>query len=368
MADLRLASSHAPLDAGTLLPGTSPLWLVTREPSLNELVGYLDTMRRRIAAAPDRPHVLEFSRANLDAVRLAFDRMIRRGEEALHHFCELLCATFFQQPPQMASVVVGETEPKRERFTLVQNLSREDLYSLTDLDLGTRQLQRFRYHDGQGWRAAALIANFVEYQPLEANRLRIHKVISRIKAEEQIWNKVVDGLFGLEQLVALDKQLSHLSAYVKDVFAVKLVVTDAAAARRVHDSLLGLTWTDEQLEAHGVSALPEHRQLRLIEVKDYLTAGKGRKQSGWEAIKSVVQWGDTMIEIQVQPMSNYHREREQLTRESHAGFKARRESLRNDIAASLPLFGFYRDLLRWLFLRPSEPPPHFPSVGIALRD
>jgi hypothetical protein len=294
--------------------------------------------------------------------------MIRRGEETLHQLCELLCAEFFDEGQLMHSVVVGELE-SRDRFTLVQSLSRADLRAQTDLDLGTRQLQRFRYRDGDEWKSAVLIANFVEYQPVEGNRFKIHKLISRIKAEEQIWNKVVDGLFGLERLVRLDKQLSHLSAYVKDVFAVKAVVTDTGAARSVHDALLALEWTRSQLESRGIAVTPDHLRLQLVEVKDYLSrSAGGRKRSGWGAIKSVVRWGGTMLEIQVQPMANYHRERERLTRESHAGFKARREQVRNTIALTQPLFGFYRDLLRWLFLAPTEPPPAFPSVAIVVEE
>ena len=73
-----------------------------------------------------------------------------------------------------------------------------------------------------------------------------------------------------------------------------------------------------------------------------------------------------MIEVQVQPLWNYHQEREYLTRESHAGFKERREALRNQIARTVPLFGFYRDLLRWLFLSPAEPAPTFESVEIVV--
>jgi hypothetical protein len=75
-----------------------------------------------------------------------------------------------------------------------------------------------------------------------------------------------------------------------------------------------------------------------------------------------------MIEVQVQPLANFHREREALTAESHAGFKARRDAVRNQIADRLPLFGFYRDLLRWLFLSPAEPAPTFDSVDIVVTD
>ena len=124
---------------------SSPLWLVTNEPAVNELVSYLDTMRRRIEASPDKTHVFEFSRTRLADVRTAFARMIRNGEEQLHKVCELLCETFLDATYTLQSVVIGEVETTRERFTLVQPLVPADLYSHTDLDLGTRQLRRLRY-------------------------------------------------------------------------------------------------------------------------------------------------------------------------------------------------------------------------------
>ncbi len=345
----------------------SPLWLVTREPALNRLVVYLDDMRRRIGDAPEAVHTLEFSRSELDEIRRAFARMIRLGEEKLHRVCELLCGTFFESQYTLQSVVIGDVDSTHERFTMSQSLAPADLYSQTDLDLGNRQLQRLRYHDGTSWSRASLVANFVEYQPAVTTVWGIHKCISRIKAEEQIWNKVVDAIFDFDRLVQLDKQLRHLSHFVKDVFGVKIVVGDADDARRFHDALLKVEWPAAVLEHHRVPVGPSTTRLELVEEKDYM-ARDGRKATGWEAIKSVFRWWDTMIEVQVQPLSNYHQEREFLTRESHAGFKAHRESLRNQIADTVPLFAFYRNLLRWLFLSPDEPAPAFSSVSIVVKD
>ncbi len=346
---------------------TSPLWLVTREPQLNELVAYLESMRRRMVSDPDAIHTFRFSRAELEEVRKAFARMIRQGEEKLHQLCELLCTTFFESQYTLQSVVVGEVDATRERFQLSQSLARTDLYSQTDLDLGNRQLQRLRYFDGEAWGRTSLVANFVEYQPAVATEWGIHKCISRIKAEEQIWNKVVDVIFGLDKLVRLDKQLRHLGHFVKDIFGVKIVVGDAAAARKMHQALFQLEWDADTLAAHRVPVEQSTARLEFIEVKDYM-ARTGRKATGWEAIKSVFRWWDATIEVQVQPLWNYQQEREFLTRESHAGFKSRRESLRNQIADTNPLFGFYRNLLRWLFLSPDEPAPVYGSVVIELRD
>lgn len=363
-------TSYEPIAAAQIGPeahSPSPLWLVTREPQVNRLVAYLGEMRRRIIDAPDALHTLEFSRAELDEVRRGFAQMIRQGEEKLHRVCELLCGTFFDSQYSLQSVVIGEVDSTCERFTLAQRIVPADLYSQTDLDLGSRQLQRLRYHDGTDWSRASLVANFVEYQPAISTKWGIHKCISRIKAEEQIWNKVVDAIFDIDRLVLLDKQLRHLSHFVKDVFGVKIVVGDAEAARALHDALCNLEWPPEMLQRHSVPVQPSTSRPEFIEVKDYMSTD-GRKATGWEAIKSVFKWWDTMMEIQVQPLSNYHQERELLTRESHAGFKAHREALRNQIADAIPLFGFYRNLLRWLFLSPAEPAPAFSAVRIVLRD
>jgi len=352
---------------GAIAPTGSPLWLVTDEPLVNQLVGYLDAMRRRIVDAPEEVHTFTFSRANLREVRQAFARMIRHGEEKLHRVCELLCATYLESPCTLQSVVIGEIETTKERFTLVMNLSPADLYSQTDLDLGSRQLRRLRYHDGSNWSRASLVSNVVEYQPSTPNQWGIHKFISRIKAEEQIWNKVADSIFGIDRLVESDKQLRHLGRFVKDVFGVKAIVGDAYQARALHDALHKLEWHAAALERHRVPIHTSTTRLEFIEVKDYM-AQFGRKATGWEAIKSVFRWWDSTIEVQIQPLANYHHERERLTRESHAGFKTRREELRNQIAAAIPLFGFYRDLLRWLFLCPEEPAPTFQSVEIVLHE
>ena len=57
-----------------------------------------------------------------------------------------------------------------------------------------------------------------------------------------------------------------------------------------------------------------------------------------------------------------------LTRESHQGFKSTRERVRDEVAGKLPLFGFYRALLRWLLLDPTSEPPVHEGVELALID
>lgn len=343
----------------------SPLWMVSQEPLLNDLVAYLAQVRERLMLAPTQTQEIVFSRAHLRQCRSAFDRMIRKGEEGLHRLCELFCNSFFDQY-QLQSVVIGEVPSNGERFTLTQLISRDDLYSTIDLDLGNRQLKKLQYFDGEAWTAPALVANMVEYQPTEPNPMNIHKLISRIKAEEELWNKVVDEIFGLDALVKRDKQLRHLSRYVKDIFGIKVVVGTSAEALALHAALEALTFDGQQLARVGLTESDDAHTLSFLETKDYLRHNE--KESGWEALKSVVRWNSRTFEIQVQPLRNFWREREHLTRESHAGFKGRREEIRQQVSAQIPLFGFYQALLKWLFQNPDGPAPLFPGVSVVVRD
>ena len=337
----------------------SPLWQVTREPLIHQFVGYLTDARQRIERGPG-PHRLEFSRSRIAEVDHAYRRMVRQGEERLHRLGQLMCDSLFDGGRDLDSVVVGEVTATSRRFTLTQPLSEADLYGLTDLELGDRVLRRVRV-DGSECR---LIANRVEYLPHQENIWGVHKLVSRVKAEEELWNKVIDELFDLDSFVQRDKELRHLSRYVKDVFGLKFVVGGDQQVRALQAHLTALRWSRSDLSERGIPASDDTVRLRFVETKDYL----GRsKDSGWAAMKSVVAWWDGVFEIQVQPLVNYYRERERLTRESHAAHKQRRDALRAQLGRQVPLLGFTRALLRWLFTGTQGAPPAHPGVEIVLR-
>jgi hypothetical protein len=331
----------------------SPLWLLAREPALNDFINYLRRGVEPVRAG--EPHTFAFSRRSLREVHKAFDQMLLKGEERLHRLAELLCTAYLPSY-QVQSVVIGEIsapDAARESFVLTRDISTQDLYSTLDIDLGTRQLSKLRFYDEGKWLSASLVANFVEYQPLEPSRFNIQKLTSRVKAEEEIWNKVVDEIFDLDALVRRDKKMSHLSYFIKDVLGIKIIVGGHEDVLPMHDALLSLTSTPP---------------LQLVETKNYL-GKEERKVTGWEALKSVFLWGDKTFEIQIQPLRNYLREREYLTKESHAAFKSKRDSVRNQIAVELPAFSFYRDLLRWVFKANAVgAPPTHAGVTITVED
>lgn len=340
-------------DGAPMEPSSSPLWMVADAPALNELVADLQRFRR-ILDDSEGTERISFSKARMAAARAEFSAMIRRGERDLHSLAGLIAAQLLG-PHHLRSVVIGEIEKTRERFTIAVDVSPQDVVDSTDLDLGTRVLARLAIADQRGWLRAGLISNVVEYEPDAPNRWSVYRMLTRIKAEEEIWNKVADEIFDLDSIVLKDKQLRHLGRYVKDVFGIKIVVGTPADVRMVHAALVELRFDGE------------HDRLTFVEVKDYLERAS-RKQSGWSAMKSVVRFGGRTFEIQVQPLSNFLHERERLTKESHASFKTTRERVRDGVAARLPLFGFYRALLRWLFLDANSEPPLHDGVEIVLTD
>lgn len=342
----------------------SPLAFVTDDPLLHQFLGYLADGRRRIDAG-EQDVVLRFHPDRMEEIHHAFRRMVREGEERLHQLARLLARSVYVEGFDLRSVVIGQVAGTSERFLLQQPLAERLLFGLTDLDLGQRLLARVRYAVGDELRTVQLIANAVEYLPTGDSPRGVHKIISRIKAEEEVWNKVVDELFDLDTLVRRDKKLNPLSQYVKDVFGLKFVVTSPRQARELHDFLVDLEWSRDELRAGRVEPRSSTVQMEFVETKDYLARAE-RKTSDWQAIKSVVRWHERSFELQVQPLRNYYRERERATGESHDMHKARRESVRDEVAGRVPLFGFYRDLLRWLFGgRLGEAPAH-PGVRLEL--
>ncbi|MFN3202851.1 MAG: hypothetical protein ACE366_30945 [Bradymonadia bacterium] len=364
----------------------SPLRMLSRRPHLNRLLQTLSEARGRIMRAPGQTHEITVSRGQLLKARHSWSQLLREGEKSLHRLCALLSDHLFVQPalregpdqsvPRTAipntlirSKVIGALPRSGERFTLTQRVTPRLLLSASDLDLGYRLLSRLRHRDHGVWSTPELVASMVEYQPTVPNPHNVQKMISRVKAEEELWNKVCDELFDLDSLVRKDKKLRPLSRYIKDVFGIKLVVANPDEVMPLQRVIEGLTFTDEALRRRRVHPGPDVGRLEFTEVKDYHTDPKG---SGWRAVKSVVRWRGRTFEIQVQGLANYLLEQEWLTQESHASFKQRRERIRDEVARQIPLFGFYRDLLMWLVLGPegthqAEVPTH-PGVHVVITD
>ncbi len=341
----------------------SPLLMVMHEPVLHRFISYLAEKKAEQEAKPGSHVTIELSREHMAQVRASFRQNILDGERSLHLLSHLLSILLLEEDFELHSNVIGVLPGDDERdrpFLIRERITQDMLFSVTDIDLGNHMLDNFRYRKNLDWVPLHLSANFIEYLPVVHGASGVNRLTSRVKAEEELWNKVTDEIFVLDELVSRDKQLRHYSKYVKDIFGIKIVCEDEARCAAVHEQLkqmtvIGADWEKlGALQGFGVlsnGSANGDRLFDFVESKDYLNCSPDEmKKTGWKAIKSVVQWHDRLFEIQVQPLNNYYLELDHMSGPSHSSFKLKRDGLRDQVSELVPLYGFYRDLLKMLFM------------------
>jgi hypothetical protein len=336
----------------------SPLSMAMNDPVLHSFIADLSAKKQKLENNPDKPINFVWKREFIAGVRHSFRQSILEGERHLHMLANLLSALFFEGKFELHSNVIGVLPDQNRPFLIRERITQETLFSVLDIDLGNHLLDNFRYQKDRAWLPLDLSANFVEYIPTSFTSNGVNRLTSRVKAEEELWNKVADELFHLDELISRDKHLRQYSKYVKDIFGIKIVCDDDATCSKVHQMLKTIKSGDlawEKLSAlvpvPGNGKPHSEPCLDFIETKDYLTCQQAeRKRTGWKAIKSVVKWHERLFELQVQPLGNYYLELDHMSGPSHNSFKIQRDKLRDEVSQLIPLYGFYRKLLQMLFL------------------
>ncbi|HEY9792176.1 MAG TPA: hypothetical protein V6D22_17355 [Candidatus Obscuribacterales bacterium] len=323
-------------------PVHSPLYMAVHNPVLHQFISYLAQKKSEQESDHGQKVEIRLSRTFVSQVRESFHANILDGERHLHLLAHLLASRLLGEFELHSNVIGMLPDDDDDRpFVIRERITREELFSATDIDLGNHMLENFRYRRDGDWVPLQLAANFVEYIPLANPNTGVNRLTSRVKAEEELWNKVADELFSLDQLVARDKHLRQYSKFIKDIFGVKIVCDDEDACHRAHQALLNLNSDDADKDS----------LLEFVETKDYLTCEPDKmKKTGWRALKSVVLWQERLFEIQIQPLTNYYLEIDHMSGPSHRSFKNSRDSLRQEIAKQIPLYGLYRDLLKMIFM------------------
>lgn len=327
-------------DSSTLHPNQSPLFMALDDPVLHRFISYLTQKKEEQEASHGGRVEIELPRSFISKVRESFKENIFDGERHLHSLSQRLAENLLEGEFELHSNVIGVLPDDQDRpFLIRERIAQDTVFSVMDIDLGNQMLRNFRYlRSGtkNEWIELELSANFVEYLPIGRPTTGVNRLTSRVKAEEELWNKVTDEIFQLDQLVSKDKHLRQYSKYIKDIFGIKIVCEDEATCVEVHEQLKTIEVDDCNLD--------------FVETKNYLTCPPSEmKRTGWKAMKSVVLWHDRLFEIQVQPLANYHLEVDHMAGPSHRSFKILRDGVRDEISRRIPLYGFYRDLLRMLF-------------------
>lgn len=340
----------------------SPLAMLVRDTRTNRLLQQLAAHVQAMAAADEAgwaPPVLTLERTELDYCRDQWELGVLRGEHRLYDLATLIAwrITGTRQVELVARVLVGQREEEESvqspRIVIEERISREELKRVTDYSLAQRISRHYRYRQRYDEPFSKLYAraSFLELRPLHfADDAIGIRVMTRVKANEQVWNKVCDALFDIDSVIERDKILNSRSKYVKDVFGIKILTTRNSDSYRVDAALRAAHFGQRELLEVGVAPEPTLERLDLIEHKDYLALPPDqKKKTGWEAIKNVYRWGGQVFEVQIQTEANYFKEVMDLTNASHRTFEMHRRRMRWDLEERIPHYRDMRRLLKHLF-------------------
>ena len=299
------------------------------------------------------PPALLLSRNEMAYVRESWEKAVLVGEQRLYNLATLLAyaLTGTHRIQRVARVVAGpkeEYETDDARIVIEEFISRDRLERTTDYGLAESIVKRYRYRplDGDTFGSIYARASFLDFRPLEIGEdASATRVMTRVKANDSMWNKVCDALFDIDNVVARHKILNPKSKYVKDVFGIKILTTHPEQSYQVEELIEAMTF-DEMMCAD----LNMHEQvgaLELVERKDYLA--KPSKDTGWRALKNVYRWGQHFFEVQIQTEVNYFAEVSDLSSTSHRTFDMQRRHLRWALEKQLPHYREFRHLLRGIF-------------------
>jgi len=357
-----------PSEAG----GDSPLRLLSLDPRTQSLLlriqKQLDALRAASASAR-KPPTLTLELADVRHARKQWEAGVLRGERGLYDLATLLAGQLLGTPrfEIVARLVAGpdEKEEGPSRIVIEEMLSPDDLKKATDHTLAGRIARRYQYRTNSGADFGRLYprASFLEFRPLEAgDEAYVTKLTTRVKINDQIWNKVCDALFEVDRIMQRDKILNKASKYIKDVFGIKLLTNRVADSYLVEEQLARLRFGNKELSRLGVP-LESAESLSLLERKDYIAPPPSRrKKTGWQAIKNVYRWRDQVFEVQIQTQANYFLEASHLSNTSHRTFEMQRRKVRRQLEERVMYYGDFRRLLKMLFkpgqleINPSMPP------------
>lgn len=345
----------------------SPLLMLVRDQRTNRLLASLSQhleALREASRTGSSPPVLTIAREEIEICRETWEQGVLSGEHRLYDFATLLAQglTGSRNTQLVARVVMGQKEeeeaPGSTRIVIEEHITRENLKRVTDYSLAQRIARRYRYRASHDQPFGVLYprASFLELWPLDSiEDAPATRVLTRVKTNDQIWNKVCDALFAIDTFVERNKILNAGSKYIKDVFGVKVLTPRKADSYRVDEILASITWTQRQLMELGLAPEAGLMHLEVIERKDYLSLPPDqKKRTGWEAIKNVYRWGNQLFEVQIQTEANYFLEALHLTDTSHRTFEMQRRQMRRELEKVVPHYADYRRLLKLLFRREDD--------------
>ncbi len=317
---------------------------ILETPHITKVLKQLQDMGSKILAEQSCEKELDFTFGQLHQVRTEVETAHSQSERHLSALGQLLAERFTEGNYRLASMATAECH--KSVFTLTEQVPLSALDQGADsAQLARDQLQSLKV-DGQ---PVKMVDHSIEFGAEEWNEFGVHRLIARARPHQDLWKVIADSLFGLESLDS--------AGLVEDsMYHLKIVVEDDEHAEQVHRFLRNIQWTDKELRARAIPIQDSTRRAELIEEELHtaealghaisLEESRAKEASGDRS--STVSWWGTTIQIRVQTLNAHYAETELISMANREKLAIRREMQQESMADQSPLYGFARNLMRWM--------------------
>lgn len=316
----------------------------SEQPALNSVVQKLHDVGMTAVSAPAGNAALDLTFGQIQKVRDEVERGHSASERKLSALGHLLVERFVgTNSYQITSMVTAQSN--KNVFTLSENIPLETIDEGADsAQLARDQLEGLSV-DGEH---VTMSDHSIEFGANVWNDWGVHRVIAHARPARDLWKVIADSLFGLEH--------PQVDRFVDDdMYHIKLVVEDDEHADRVHRSLRNMEYTDEELRARGIPSEASTRKLHLVCESTHTAEALGHRV--WHSQDTAKTLGDRCstvkfwgmgIQIRVQTLNEHYAEAEMITMTNREQLAQRKEQQHEHLAAQSPVYGFARNLLRWM--------------------
>eukprot|EP00281_Chroomonas_sp_CCMP1168_P026565 CAMPEP_0206230390 /NCGR_PEP_ID=MMETSP0047_2-20121206/10235_1 /ASSEMBLY_ACC=CAM_ASM_000192 /TAXON_ID=195065 /ORGANISM="Chroomonas mesostigmatica_cf, Strain CCMP1168" /LENGTH=526 /DNA_ID=CAMNT_0053653813 /DNA_START=232 /DNA_END=1812 /DNA_ORIENTATION=+ len=341
-----------------------PKAVFPEQPALSDVVQQLhDVGMKAAVSAPSGYAALDFTFNQIQQVREEVERGHSMSERKLSALGHLLMERFAgHNRYQITSMATAES--KGNVFTLSENIPLKAIDQGADsAELAREQLDALSV-DGE---PVSMSDHSIEFGAEEWNEWGVHRIIAHSRPARDLWKVIADSLFGLEH--------PEVERFVDDdMYHLKIVVEDVELAEHVHRSLRNIEWTDTELRARGIPAEASTRKGQLVEQTTHSAEALGHavqygESNGSGDRCSTVRWWGAGIQVRVQTLNEHYAETEMITMANREKLAKRKELHQERLAAQSPLYGFARNLMRWMLdEEATTAPPACGRIQVTIHD
>mmetsp|Transcript_130489 Transcript_130489/g.194275 ORF Transcript_130489/g.194275 Transcript_130489/m.194275 type:complete len:443 (-) Transcript_130489:149-1477(-) len=280
---------------------------------------------------PDTEYQLHLNMGEVAAAREEIVKEFNSGERRMAQLAQLLSNRFTDGEYECISTVEAKT--KAGKFTLSQAVSRAELEGGADsLALANNQLDSLKVSVGdEEWEQARMLDHSIEFESMASNDANVYRVKAHAVEYADLWKIMSDSIFDIDH-----PDVGAVDFGAASIFRIRITAEDEADADAVQKKLSKMSFTDGELQKHGVSVSKATRSLDLV--------------SKWKSGRAMEMiWGGTKVGIEVVTLEEDYRRREVSFKQLVEERRQKKEMACADLEEKSTAYGFSRRMLNWIF-------------------